>query len=167
MPQIIKQLFFCFIGNRIKHGSCYWLMKSTYKLLGVEWDHSPLPLICPDFIEYKSIEPYSAERNVFDMVKYERRIDISEILSSSSDNLEAIVNAVKECDSIYINIDYEPYSKSIDVHSFYYLRVLQVIAYFENNLDNNTILVMGSEVARRKCREKWVDKKERADGGYI
>lgn len=130
-------------------------MNSTYKLLGVEWDHRPLPQNCPTFTENKPIEPYSTDRNLFDLFKYERRVDISEILSSKADKLKTIIDTVKECDSIYINIDYEPYSQSIDVRSYYYLRVLQAIAYFENNLDDKTVFVMGTESAKEECRKKW------------
>ena len=134
-------------------------MKSTYKLLGVEWDHGSIPQNLPIFTECKKIESYTTNRNLFDLVKYERRIDISEIFSSSPDKLKAMSNAVEECDFVYINIDYEPSSYAIDVRSFYYVRVLQAIAYFENNLNNKTIMVMGSELAREECRKKWNDKK--------
>ncbi|MCR5587285.1 MAG: hypothetical protein K6F77_07125 [Lachnospiraceae bacterium] len=138
-------------------------MISTYKLLGVEWDHAPLPLNFPIFTENRMIESYTADRNLFDLVKYERRVNISEIFSSSPDKLKTMSDAVKECDAVYINIDYEPFSHAKDIRSFYYLRVLQAIAYFENSLNNKTIMVMGSELAKEECREKWNDKKVQSE----
>ena len=138
-------------------------MNSTYKLLGVEWDHEPLPKKLPVFTRSKMIESYTTDRNLFDLVRYERRIDISDVFSGSVDKLKAMIDDVKECDVIYINIDYEPASQSIDVLSFYYLRVLQTIAYFENNLNDKTILVMCSKLAEEECRKKWKDKKAQGE----
>lgn len=138
-------------------------MNSTYKLLGVEWDHGTLPRKMPTFSVNKTIEPYTTERNLFDLVNYERRIDISDVFSSSADGLKMMVEDVKECDAVYINIDYEPVSRAIDVRSYYYLRVLQAIAYFEDNLNNKPIMVMGSVLAKEECKKKWKDKKAQGE----
>ena len=87
-------------------------MKSTYKLLGVEWAHHPLPRYLPIFVDDRIIEHYSTERNLFDLEKYERRIDISEVFSGNSLLPYNILNEVKNCDSVYVRIDYEPEATS-------------------------------------------------------
>ncbi len=133
-------------------------MKSTYKLLGVEWDHAPLPTTKPIFSENKVVEPYTTKRNLFDLDKYERKIDLSDIFSSSTEELITMINTVKYCDSIYLNIDYEPSSQSNDIRSFYYLRILQVIAYFEEKLTDKNVMVLGSESAKEGCLKIWNNK---------
>lgn len=134
-------------------------MKSTYKLLGVEWDHHPLPRYLPNFVDDKIIEHYSTEQNIFDIEKYERRIDISEVLSGNSLLPYNIRDKVKNCDSVYIRIDYEPEETSVDVIEFFYLRVLQVVAFFEKNLEDVSIFMIASKKAQEYCRHKYAETK--------
>lgn len=134
-------------------------MKSTYKLLGVEWDHHPLPRYLPTFVDDRIIEHYSTERNLFDLKKYERRIDISEVFSGNSLLPYNILNEVKNCDSVYVRIDYEPEATSVDVLEFFYLRVLQVVAFFENNLEDVSVFVIASRKAQEYCCRKYEEKK--------
>ncbi len=133
-------------------------MKSTYKLLGVEWDHYPLPTQIPEFTEKKDVENYMVERTLFDLKTYERSIDVSEVLSSSLDACSFIIKQVSECDCVYLNIDYEPLSTAKDVQSFYYLRVLQAIAYLEDSLNDTRIKIVATDRARRKCISVWKNK---------
>ena len=39
-------------------------MKSTYKLLGLEWDHAPLPQECPAFSTEKEVQNWNVDRNL-------------------------------------------------------------------------------------------------------
>ena len=132
-------------------------MKKSYKLLGVEWDHYKLPYKLPIFIEKRNVADYSLDYNLFDLEQYERCVNISEVLSSTPDLLMEVIDKIKNCDCIYINIDYEPVNTSRDVISFYYLRVIQAIAFFETNLEENKIVVMSSQQAKKMCLEKWND----------
>jgi len=140
-------------------------MKSTYKLLGVEWDHHPLPRYLPRFVRDsdRTIEHYSVERNLFDLEKYERRIDVSNVFSVDSLLPYNIIKKVKKCDCVYVRIDYEPTVAAIDMIDFYYLRVLQVIAFFENNLEDVEIVVIASNQAQEHCCRKFEKALEKAD----
>lgn len=57
-------------------------MKSTYKLLGLEWDHAPLPQECPAFSTEKEVQNWNVDRNLFDLQIYERQLLISELMSA-------------------------------------------------------------------------------------
>ena len=73
-------------------------MKSTYKLLGVKWDHYPLPKNLPTFVENKEVEHYLIDRNLFDLERYERRVNLTEILSKDDNLPYDVAENVRECD---------------------------------------------------------------------
>lgn len=135
-------------------------MKSTYKLLGLEWDHYHLPSKIPDFTEGRDIDNYIIDRTLFDLKMYERSVNVSEVLSSSPEKLSLIIKKISECDCVYLNIDYEPQSVAKDVQSFYYLRVLQAIAYFEGSLKNTLIKIIATDRAKRMCIKMWKEKEK-------
>ena len=56
------------------------VMKSTYKLLGVLWDHRDLPRKLPDFSQPFPVSNYHEEYNLFDIEVYMRRISVSEMM---------------------------------------------------------------------------------------
>lgn len=140
-------------------------MKSTYKLLGVEWDHYPLPIYLPPLAECGNIEHFSVERNLFDLTSYKRRIDITDVLSHSGGLPYDIVEKVCNCDCIYLRLDYEPSSAAVDARSFYCLRVLQIIAFFENNLVEVPIFIEASDAMWEKCKLKYEEMKR--DGSLL
>ena len=52
-------------------------MKSTYKLLGLEWDHAPLPQECPAFSTEKEVQNWNVDRNLFDLQIYEDGVPVT------------------------------------------------------------------------------------------
>ena len=126
-------------------------MKSTYKLLGVEWDHAPLPDYLPEFEAIRSIPNYTAERNLFDLDVYERRVDATELLSTSNEERREIVEWLAPCDYVFLSINYEPTADLQDVELFFYLRIFQCICFLQNNMDGPVLKLMGTDNARRKC----------------
>jgi len=134
-------------------------MKSTYKLLGLQWDHGPLPSVSPYYELIRKIPNYTVERNLFDLSSYERQVFITELLSVENIELiKQLVDSVSECDSVYINIDYTPAFKNKDIISFYYLRILQIYAYFCNSLPNARVLLMCDDETRVSIQEFWKEK---------
>lgn len=134
-------------------------MKSTYKLLGVKWDHYPLPKNLPTFVENKEVEHYLIDRNLFDLELYERSVNISEVFSKDDSLPYSIVENVRDCDCVYLKLNYEPTVTARDVNGFYCLRVLQVIAFFENNLGKIPLVVIASTQMEEKLRKKFYEMK--------
>ena len=130
-------------------------MKNTYKLLGVEWDHDLIPKEMPLFVNKKKVENYAVERNLFDLEVYERCIDITTLFTDTKENIKGFIDEMRECDVVYINVDYEPFSRADDVISFFCLRVLQAIAFVESNLDRQSLYIMASEQIKEDCSKKW------------
>ena len=134
-------------------------MKSTYKLLGVKWDHYPLPKNLPTFVENKEVEHYLIDRNLFDLERYERRVNLTEILSKDDNLPYDVAENVRECDCVYLKLDYEPTSPAREVKDFYSLRVLQIIAFFQNNLEKVPFVVMASNQAKEDLSKKYDEMK--------
>lgn len=130
-------------------------MKNTYRLLGIEWDHDSIPRERPRFVDKKDVEIYEVERNLFDLEVYERRIDITTLFTDTKDNIKGVIDKMEECDVVYINVDYEPFSCADDVISFFCLRVLQVISFVETSIDRQTLRIMASERIKEACLNKW------------
>lgn len=121
-------------------------MKQTYKLLGIEWDHAPLPAECPVFIPNQEIQDWRKDRNLFDLEEYQRSITISEIMAANSlDALVPFLKSVKGCDQVIIMLDYEPKTHAPDVVSFFALRVLQMYEYVRQRLYGVPVYLMGSD----------------------
>lgn len=59
-------------------------MKSTYKLLGVEWDQLPVSDCMPIIVPKSEIQDYKIDRNIFDLQSFNRQILLTEILSNSN-----------------------------------------------------------------------------------
>lgn len=133
-------------------------MKSTYIILGIEWDRKPLPSHIPKFVEKMAVDDYSISKNLLDYEKYERKIDISELLSNESEELEKALEKVKDCDILHINIDYEPRDNTKDVILFYGLRVLQIYSFIDDKLKNTYVDIMASERIKNICEKYWKEK---------
>ena len=105
-------------------------MKSTYKLLGVQWDHKSLPCALPIFVQNREIQDYCVERNLFDLNSYERQVRLTEILKTEDEkSVNRIIEKLNECDYVYINVDYVPIYRAKEIIDFYALRILQIYAF--------------------------------------
>lgn len=106
-------------------------MSERYKLLGAFWDGKPSVLAAmPQFFTEDEIgycEDYVTEFNLFDTPYMQRKIRFSEILEEISYcEFEAIMDKVKGCDKIFLQIDYLPYNLSPIVAKFFVKRLIQV-----------------------------------------
>lgn len=147
-------------------------MKRSYKLLGVEWDHAPLPKECPVFIAERDIQNWREERNLFDLEKYQRLIPVSEILSIKSlDELEPVIKSVKDCDQVVIELDYEPKTQASIIVTFYTLRVMQMYKYFQQKLEGIPVCFAGSDRMKIQCENliayKNIDRTDENGNAHI
>ena len=132
-------------------------MKSTYKLLGLHWDHHPIPERFPVFVENKCIEKYLVDRNLLDYQTYERRVDISEMFTCNKEQLLTIASKMKVCDGLYLNVDYAPESRARVVREFFSLRLLQAVAFLERNTKKDVKVIAPNEI-KHECFAKWTEK---------
>ncbi len=139
-------------------------MKSTYKLLGLEWDHAPLPQECPAFEAEKKVQNWNVDRNLFDLQIHERQLLISELLSAEKkEAVRYIVEHVKDCDAVFIKLDYEPASDAEAVTKFYVLRLLQIFEFVRTELPAQVLVaIIGSERIQNLCRELLLEKQSAA-----
>ena len=135
-------------------------MKRTYKLLGLEWDHAPLPQECPAFSTEKEVQNWNVDRDLFDLQIYERQLLISELMSAEKKNMvRHMLEYVKDCDSVFIKLDYEPASEAEAVIKFYVLRLLQIFEFVRTELPIQTqVIIIGSTKIMNLCREMLLEK---------
>ena len=133
-------------------------MKSSYKLIGVQWDRLPVPKTLPQ-IEFlnDNVPEYTEEFTLLDSKCFRRRIKITDFLKAESlDDVEDILFVVKNCDEVLIEIDYFPRVNESAVVSFYTKRVLQMIQYILNKCEcQQKKLVISSQ--NRAQFEKYAD----------
>ena len=134
-------------------------MKRTYKLLGVEWDHEPLPSSCPVFTKEGDAPNWREERTIFDIAEYCREICISELLSLKKKDIARIIEKIRECDRVYIVLDYEPGTEGEIAMAFYVLRFLQIFGYLQRQLPETKMQVIGSPRIRTKCERRMGNQK--------
>lgn len=131
-------------------------MKSTYKLLGIEWDHMPITITLPLFCREQHIDDYRIDKNLFDLIKYERIVRISEILSCKDlGEMYIICEKLFDCNSVHILLDLMPKTIGTVVNDFYWLRVLQIYTFMKNYLSTSTIFIMCDEESQFCCCRQW------------
>jgi|GEM_PF-1695962 len=122
-------------------------MNKNYKLLGVIWDHRPVSdkILDTDVIKdekelpyvYDSvgIQDYKKKRNLFDLRIYRRKVNLSEILQKESiTDVDEIIYSLRNCDEVYLHIDYIPKCESRTVRVFFLKRLNQIYAYIREKL---------------------------------
>lgn len=104
-------------------------MKSTYRLLSIYLDQTPLPVNPPiivDMSKLDSIQDITQEYNLFDLECYERRVSGSDLLSYQGlTGITNIIDCQPWCAQIYIILDYV--SRADVATALYSRRVLQTI----------------------------------------
>lgn len=106
------------------------MMKSTYKLIGVEWDHRDIPRKEPNIAEEtKKVQDIHTEYNLFDLHHYVRAVSLKEIWNTDFKNLPSLLNLAIQCDVIYLQIDIVPKYIYLIPCMFFSKRLLQTIAY--------------------------------------
>jgi len=110
-------------------------MKSTYKLLGLLWDHQPVSTVWPDISGVIEVQDYSEEYNLFDLERYRREVKLSTVLSlEKTEEVDDIVCRLQECDEVYLNVDYMPECDSKIVNAFFGKRLMQIYGYIRKRL---------------------------------
>ena len=127
-------------------------MKSTYKLLGVQWDHGSLPEQYPEIIGDLIVPDWNEERNLFDLSCYVRQIPYTELMAAKDiEGVGLIIDHVRDCDKVYINVDYEPLNNSDIIIEFYALRLLQIYEYVNQQLGSVPVGLISSERIAKRC----------------
>lgn len=116
-------------------------MKSSYKLIGLIWDHKPsyvqhLP------VKHSNIEApsYLSEPCIFDLISNKRYIELSALLDVESESqLRDIAYLLADCDELEVRRDYKPTSTNKTHWDYYELRVQQCLTTLCQYLPNTTI----------------------------
>lgn len=119
-------------------------MKSTYKLIGVYWDHTPLPKNEVTLVAYDpTYLTAGSPLCLFDLLEKKRRIDITELLAVDSDlQFQTMVDSFSGCDKVAVVLDYQPSCRGSVLHGFYALRVLQAYGKLAYSLSNTRVTLM-------------------------
>lgn len=104
-------------------------MKSTYRLLSIYLDRTPLPLNPPIIVDLSKmdlLQDMSEEYNLFDLECYQRRVGGGELLSYEEFNaITDIIDRQSWCERICIVLDYT--SIAPVAAALYVRRILQLI----------------------------------------
>lgn len=105
------------------------MMKSTYRLLSIYLDRTPLPVNPPIIVDMSKLDPIqdiSQEYNLFDLKCYQRRASGSVLLSYTGG--PAVANILDQqpwCERIYVVLDY--WSRASVATMLYMRRVMQLV----------------------------------------
>lgn len=119
-------------------------MKTSYKLIGLFWDHrpeseSPLDTVPFDPLFLESGHPYC----LFDSDAKRRRIPLTRLLALKSQQEAAeLTNALIDCASIAVIRDFEPMTQGMVPQSFYRHRLSQAMRLLEDALPGVSIVLM-------------------------
>ena len=128
-------------------------MTKDYYLLGKLWDKKALP----DSVEFingipSQVFDYRQGRNLFDINQLIRSIKSSELFEiEAQDELNQIINILKNCNKTYIVIDNEPSTKTEIVQLFYAHRVLQIYKEICTSCEGNQVVIVASDNVRKHC----------------
>lgn len=140
-------------------------MKSTYYLVGISWDHKPIPDKLPRIINLsENVQDISEDYNLFDLFTYERKILLSTIWNLSLDELRNCLLKAKECSSICLVIDFTLQNLEQVSLRYYSKRLLQAFQYICDFFQDKPItLSWGNEITieqrqaiLKTCREMIV-----------
>lgn len=131
-------------------------MKTSYLLLGMPWDGMPVPEKGVAHLPFdQTIAEAGRDDCLFDLASRKRFIRISSLLSCNSmAEVEAIIVSLRQCDGVYILLDFLPESVNSTIVAFYRLRCLQVIRFVSDSLPRADVAFMESPEALRLKRAK-------------
>ncbi|NMM98698.1 hypothetical protein [Bifidobacterium olomucense] len=119
-------------------------MKSTYKLIGVFWDHRPESNTSLEPIDY---DPFYLEAGhpdcLFDCIGKRRYITLSKLLAADSEQtVSTLTTQLVDCTGIAVLCDYTPTSQGCVPQRFFRHRVRQILQLLESILPNASITLM-------------------------
>lgn len=126
-------------------------MKSTYRLLSIYLDRTPLPTNPPLIVDMSKLDPIqdiAQEYNLFDLESYQRRVSGSELLSCMGFHaVTRIVDAHPWCERICIVLDYT--SRASVAVILYVRRILQLVRMLQERYPQiEFMLATDSELIR-------------------
>jgi len=119
-------------------------MKNSYKLLGLVWDRKSDPGCLP---RTTSFDPFLVDAGypmtLFDLHGIKRKISITRLFSvESEEGLSSVVKDLRECDEVYVWLDFMPCLAGAVMQEFYWHRVRQACYWLKNSLPNTKIRLM-------------------------
>ncbi len=130
-------------------------MRKKYKLIGTIWDRRKITLSrCPEIITEQELgycEDYQTEYNLFDMRIIRRKINFSTLLRCrKKDELFKIAMRLKECDEVYLAVDYMPQTFNQIIARFYRKTLLQCFCFVKDTKNElRSALVMREPTAKK------------------
>ncbi|MBQ3087278.1 MAG: hypothetical protein IJC45_08080 [Clostridia bacterium] len=116
-------------------------MKKCYKLFGVFWDQREI--VDSEIFFYDEadvLQDWKEPFNLFDFHGYKRKVAISTLLSvEKEEDIAAIIDRVKTCDEVIIDLDYCPLVSNRAIVCFYLKRVLQIYSYMVFKLPDSKV----------------------------
>ena len=117
--------------------------KSTYRLFGLLWDWHPLPRKKYPFRnDCKGVRDCSCDFDLFDTVKYRRKIKISVLFKiNTAEELDILVRNVQGCHEIIVELDLVPQNTGTVLRDFVKHRSLQMLDELSRRLPESNIKI--------------------------
>lgn len=129
-------------------------MKSTYTLIGVEWDRMSVKDNIRFVEKVEFAQHVTKERNFFDVKEFPRYIELSELFRCRSQKqIDDLIKQIPECKVLLLHVGDETESGTEVVEHFVMHRLLQIYSFLEKSFPETTIEVWGDAIFYlRLCR---------------